>query len=109
MKRVSNRESGRLVANKQEFVSNCGSLYGTKYGTTGYAVFSYGSHWPLFVYYRGKWYANSDKASRITSKHYGCAHPGGVVNLRTCKQMKDIVGKLQAASRIRVKQLEKLG
>jgi len=106
MKRVSNRESGNCVKNQQEFSTNHGSLYGTKF-RLGYAAFSYGSHWPLFVFYRGKWYANSDKASRTTSKHYGCAHPGGVVNLRTKGQMRDIVEKLRSASRIRVKPLEK--
>lgn len=45
-----------------------------------YAVFSYGNHWPLFIWEddgfgSGAWYANSDKYSPTTSKHYTQAHP----------------------------------
>lgn len=40
-----------------------------------YVVYSYGRHWPLFANWKGVWFANKDKASRTTSKHYGQAHP----------------------------------
>jgi hypothetical protein len=40
-----------------------------------YVVYSYGEHWPLFVYEDGKWYENADKYSRSTTKHHGQLHP----------------------------------
>lgn len=47
-----------------------------------YVVYSYGKHWPLFANWKGVWFANKDKHSRTTSKHYGQAHPHtGVVAL----------------------------
>ena len=47
-----------------------------------YVVYSYGSHWPLYANWKGVWFANKDKASRTTSKHYSQAHPHtGVVAL----------------------------
>jgi hypothetical protein len=44
-----------------------------------YVVYSYGRHWPLFANWKGVWFANEDKASRTTSKHYSQAHPHTVV------------------------------
>lgn len=42
-----------------------------------YVVFSYGPHWPLFIYNPAtrEWLENSDRTSRTTSKHRGQAHP----------------------------------
>lgn len=42
-----------------------------------YVVFSYGEHWPLWVYDRTKdrWYENSDKYSSTTSKHKSQTRP----------------------------------
>jgi hypothetical protein len=45
-----------------------------------YVVFSYGEHFPMYVYdYQfGKWYGNADKYSKTTSCHQGLCHPGQV-------------------------------
>lgn len=40
-----------------------------------YAVFSYGHHFPLYVYRNGTWYGNKDKYSPTTSKQAGQARP----------------------------------
>ena len=40
-----------------------------------YVVYSYGEHWPLFVYAGGHWYENRVKYSRTTSKQHSQAHP----------------------------------
>ena len=40
-----------------------------------YVVYSYGYHWPLFIYERGVWYENIDKHSVTTSKHRTQTHP----------------------------------
>ena len=42
-----------------------------------YVVYSYGPHWPLFIYCHdnGRWYANEDQNSRTTNRHRKCARP----------------------------------
>jgi hypothetical protein len=40
-------------------------------GTKTYTVYSYGNHYPMYVYDKtvDRWYGNSDKYSRTTSRH----------------------------------------
>jgi hypothetical protein len=44
-------------------------------GSRMYVVYSYGPHWPLFVWHDGVWYENKDRYSVTTSKHRSQAHP----------------------------------
>jgi len=44
-------------------------------GSTMYVVYSYGPHWPLFVFHEGVWYENSERYSPTTSKHRSLSHP----------------------------------
>jgi len=84
-------EAVGLVKNKREF--EAGNVFAVDYPTTGYyVVFSYGLHWPLFVYDYSKdqWYGNSDKYSVTTSKHYSKLNPGNVLPL-SCEGMKGLV------------------
>ena len=81
-----------LVADKKEF--RAGNVFALDYPTTGYyIVFSYGMHWPLFIYDHNKrqWYSNSDKYSVTTSKHYNKLNPGDITKLN-CEEMKRLVG-----------------
>lgn len=65
------------VERRVPFHTSNKQLFG--YWTTSgvYACFSYGQHWPLFVYEPTtcKWFANEDKYGTTTSKHYSKAHP----------------------------------
>ena len=40
-----------------------------------YVVYSYGEHWPLFVWDGFDWYENEDKYSPTTTKHRSQTHP----------------------------------
>lgn len=75
--RVANSDARRYVQNLKEFKgSNTYSMWvHDRYGGSRYLVYSYGEHWPLFIYEDGKWYENADKYSRTTSKHHGQLHP----------------------------------
>lgn len=44
---------------------------------TGYAVYSYGEHWPLWYYddATAQWFGNEDKCSRTTTKHMSQTYP----------------------------------
>ena len=86
------KEAVGLVKDKKEF--KAGNVFAVAYQTAGYyVVFSYGLHWPLFIYdYRqGQWYGNSDEYSITTSKRYGKLNPGNVLPL-PCEEMKRLVG-----------------
>ena len=81
-----------LIKNKSMF--SAGNVFALNYPVTGYyIVFSYGLHWPLFIYdhKKGQWYGNSDKYSATTSKHYRELNPGNVLPL-PCEEMKRLVG-----------------
>jgi hypothetical protein len=40
-----------------------------------YVVYSYGTHWPLFVHTHGVWYENAAMHGTTTSKHRTQCHP----------------------------------
>ena len=84
-------EAVGLVKGKKEFEAE--HVFAVDYPTTGYyVVFSYGLHWPLFIYDYAKkqWYGNSDKCSATTSRHYSKLNPGNVLPL-SCEGMKGLV------------------
>ena len=80
-KRVSNRGARDYVQRRVEFQGN--NTFAREVITEHsvvYAVYSYGEHFPMFVAETTAdnvthWYANTDKYSRTTSKHYGQLHP----------------------------------
>jgi hypothetical protein len=43
--------------------------------TPRYVVYSYGTHWPLFIHQDGVWFENQDRYSVSTSKQKSQAHP----------------------------------
>ena len=75
--KISNKSSRSYVENRKVFTaSNIFSEYGAD--PTRYIVYSYGLHWPLFIYDEGVWYENVEKASQTTSRHATQCRPRGV-------------------------------
>jgi len=74
--KISNRQVRQAVEEFKIFSNNNGTLFSEWHGDL-YFVFSYGHHWPLFIYNNVKkqWYANKNKYSVTTSKHYSQACP----------------------------------
>jgi len=80
--KTSNKACRAQVQNRNAFTAN--NIF-AEYITTNadlsplttcrYVVYSYGKHWPLFIYEGGHWYANIDKYSPTTSKHFTQANP----------------------------------
>lgn len=85
MPRVSNHRAGQCVLERVPFRGN--NTYGRTLGGGSYAAFSYGEHWPLYVWWRGggQWYANAGWYSRSTSKHASQLRPtsGYIIPLPT--------------------------
>ena len=77
--RCSNREARRHVQNHRSFRGN--NLYANwvvvSHDEYLYVVYSYGEHWPLFIYHEptDTWFENLERHSVTTSKHRSQAHP----------------------------------
>ena len=84
--KIANKDARKFVQQQHPFEgSNLFATFRTKKGKdaegndthTGswYAVYSYGDHWPLFVYAEDTWFENEDRHSVTTSKHRTQTHP----------------------------------
>ena len=82
MKRTSNAGCGALVAKRIPFQGS--NLFAKNVIDTDqltvYTVYSYGHHFPMYIYDSevDQWFANKDKYSPSTSKQQGQARPHGV-------------------------------
>lgn len=83
--RVSNWQAGACAAARKLFVAN--NIYSEQIGEM-YVVYSYGPHFPLYIYDAGEWYVNSDSYSRTTAKHRHNARPGSGCIEQTTEQMR---------------------
>jgi hypothetical protein len=107
MKTVNGRKCRSMVQNRVELKSH-GAIYARSIGSKGYAVFSYGEHWPLHVWDGVNWNHNLDKYSVTTSKHYGATHPHDSEGfMLDCAAMRELVDSLdrQAAEEMRAERL----
>ncbi len=86
MHRTANSSARELVQQREEFRGS--SLFGCwDKELEQYAVYSYGSHWPLFIWEDGAWYENSGKYSLSTTKHRSQCHPHCETTLLTPAEM----------------------
>lgn len=85
MPRVANSKARDFVDDRLPFRGS--NTYGRALFDGSYAAFSYGEHWPLYLWWRGsnQWFANAGSYSRSTSKHAGQLRPriGDIVPLPT--------------------------
>ena len=86
--KVSNMKCRGWVQDRLCF--NGSNLYG-QIVRDKYVVYSYGEHFPLFVYHNGKWYENSDNYSVTTSKHRTQSHPHTDTIKLTTTELKDMI------------------
>jgi hypothetical protein len=82
VKRINGRQSRPYVKARTEFKNSNGQLYANWIGepesnTGRYTVYSYGPHWPLFIYVPkvDTWFENKEKCSTTTSRHRTFTHP----------------------------------
>ena len=75
--KLNNTDAGLAARRRQEFTG--GNLYGEQVNQL-YKVYSYGYHFPMYVYdsLAGKWLGNSDKYSRSTTRHQSLCRPSKV-------------------------------
>lgn len=75
--RCTNADASAYVRNREPFANSQKSLFGYWVSHGVYAVFSYRTDWPLFVWsdLEGVWFENPEKYSTTTSCHRTTAHP----------------------------------
>ena len=77
MKHIANSNCRLCVQKLEPFMGS--NLWGEWRNRTTdnerYIVFSWGDHFPMFIYTNGCWFENEDKFSRSTTKHQTQAHP----------------------------------
>jgi len=66
---------------------------GNKTPNTPYVVYSYGRHFPIYVWLLGVWYENTDKYSVSTSKHQTQARPDADTVKVDAKTMRDMINR----------------
>jgi len=80
-KRISNRDARQHVKELEAFQGS--NIYAQWHHSSNdetgnqdwYVVYSYGDHWPMFIYAEGCWFENEEKTSVTTSKHHTQCHP----------------------------------
>jgi len=85
--RYTNRQCREQARRKNVFQNNNGTIYSRWCGEV-YAVFSYGEHFPMFVWCERMWFENGDGYSRTTAKQKGQVRPSHNTKSLTTRQMK---------------------
>ena len=99
--RINGRKCRPFVQDRKAFQNSDGQLYAKWETPDLYVVYSYGDHWPLFMW-AGRtdtWYQNADKFSPTTSRHRTYAHPYEDTELVGCYRMKQIIDAYRNAYR----------
>ena len=114
--RVSGRDCREFVRERKPF-HNSGTnhrhpkgstLWGEWLNDNLYVVYSYGTHWPLLVNWRGIWFSNEEKSSRTTATHVRHTSPYFLVGGRepsvkvSCYALKDIIDRRRPAPELLV-------
>lgn len=78
-KKISNKNASIFTTDRVEFKAN--NIFSEKKNDV-YVVYSYGYHFPMFVWKEGIWYENMDKYSVSTSKQQTQSRPLGARTLK---------------------------
>ena len=98
--RVSNNKARQYVEKLEEFQGSnmFGKWLDVGNGRTEtnllYAVYSYGSHFPMYVWVSGekKWIGNKDKYSQSTTRHQSQGRPSGEIHVwYNTDDMKEVI------------------
>ncbi len=89
--RINGRKCRPYVQDRKAFQNSNGQLYAVRHTPLLYVVYSYGEHWPLFVWDGFDWYQNEEKYSPTTTRHRTYAHPYAETQLRSCSWLRTFI------------------
>lgn len=92
MTRIPNKQMGSYVHARREFTNHNDTAF-AKHLNDLYVVWSYGTHFPMYVYdwQCNQWIGNKDKYSSTTSRHQSYARPPRVDRWMDTDELKHIV------------------
>lgn len=76
-----------LVQRRTPFEISSKSLY-AEWVRDYYVVYSYGEHFPMYVWDGARWLGNDDKYSPSTTRHQSAAHPYDVAQWMHTEELK---------------------
>ena len=98
---TANKDCAPYVTDRKEFKGS--NLFGEwdyvsdwekkRRSNTPYVVYSYGRHFPIYIWLDGVWYENTDKYSVSTSKHQTQARPDADTVQVDTQGMKDLISR----------------
>ena len=88
--RIANQNARQYVQGLEIFK---GSNIFSEFKNGRYIVYSYGYHFPMYIYLNNKWYANSDKYSVSTSKQQSQCNPYDIFGYFNTEQMKSLINE----------------
>jgi hypothetical protein len=95
MIKTSSGKCTQHVKNREVFKAN--NIFSESLPDGAYVVYSYGHHFPMYLYTHGVWYRNKDRYSVSTSKHMSQASPGLDTVPMDTAELKRIINTLQDA------------
>jgi uncharacterized protein (UPF0333 family) len=90
MIRTSNNKASYYVENQIPFKGS--NTFG-EWNHNLYIVYSYGKHFPMYLFDGLHWYGNSDKFSSSTSKQQTQLHPNKTIIWLTTDELKRIINE----------------
>lgn len=87
--RVNNSDAAHHVRGREDFTGS--NMFGVNHRHV-YVVYSYGKHFPMYLYdnQSGRWVGNSDKYSRSTTRHQSQTRPYDIDKWVTTDEIIDI-------------------
>jgi hypothetical protein len=99
---VTRREARAKVQARHPFRTSNGQLFGRWVSPNVYAVYSYGEHWPLFMWDSFTWFENEDRHSVTTSHHRGYTHPHTATQARSTTWLRQFIAAEETRQRQQV-------
>jgi hypothetical protein len=92
---IPQRLARSFVQRREPF--KAANLFANWVTPTAYVVYSYGEHWPLFVYDQtiDAWFENKSRFSATTSHHHSKTHPLCVTNPLRIEQVQALISELK--------------
>ncbi len=87
--RIANKNAHFYVDEKMEFQGN--NIFACWLDGM-YIVYSYGIHFPIYVFKEGEWYGNEEKYSVTTSKHQSQTRPNAQIKWVKTEELYMIIG-----------------
>lgn len=74
--RIANNQTSAYAARREPFTTNTQNMYGEWIREDRYVVFSYGDHFPMYIWTNDMWFETTDSYSSTTSRHMAYARLG---------------------------------